>query len=403
MCVGGRSVAPVVRQEPQVEGRVGVLRTERVFGCDDRQVRKVDHLGYQGVLLRDRGPRVVESFADRTVAAARDQLGVERGELGDLGGAGRSAGAVVDVLEPQAPVDDGGVIFQQRVGERPIPRVQLLFPEQLPAVPEIFEERIGRLVGRVVLGADEGARLDVEVGAQQIERRASVDDGAIGAHRGGQVLRVARQAREGAELHNVGADLGEITLGVADRTGPQVCEAVRRAARRFGEADQQAVCEIARAVEHEPFAGREVAGLQAGDHANHGFEHLHRTVDVEIEMRAQPLDAQVQLVVELHHVERVEGFDDREPDRVSGHEEVGGRARDGLDFVRSPREALVAVPRVEKLVAHLPGHDPRLRHRRVGPERAWKSGGQCRRAKGGRAGDEVSPNRHSRRLQVSEL
>ena len=155
-----------------------------------------------------------------------------------------------------------------------------------------------------------------------------------------------------AELQDIGADLCEIALRIAHRAGAQVGVPIGCAGRGFGEADQQSVCKIPRRVEQKPFARRVVAGDQARDHADDGLEHLHVSVDVEVQVLAQPEHAMLQLVIEPHHVERVERFDDRETERMTGDEEVGGFSGDGLDLVVAPRVRLVTEPCVEEFVAH---------------------------------------------------
>jgi hypothetical protein len=221
------------------------------------------------------------------VSTLAEHAGVEGGQLRAAAGH-QLAGVLVHPAEPQLSIEDFAFLAQHRGGEQPVPVEQLAVAEQVPAVPEVLEERVHRRVDRGG-GVDPRAGLHVHRGADEVQCGPPGDDRGERPPAGPDVPRVTDQCGQIAELGDVRADLGEHVDRAADRAGVQVHEPVRRAGRRLGERGQHPVG---------------------------------------------------QLAVQLHQVQRVQRLHDRQPDRDAVGEEVAADTGQRQQLVPAPGQLL---------------------------------------------------------------
>jgi hypothetical protein len=124
----------------------------------------------------------------------------------------------------------------------------------------------------------------MDVGGHQADLRAAVQGVAHGPLGHVEVLAVAGQLAEHAELRQVGADLGEVGLRIADRPGAQVHIAPGQAVRRGLEGLGQAVGQVLGLGQQHGIAAGQVGRQQAADQADIGLEDLGVAVDVEVRL-----------------------------------------------------------------------------------------------------------------------
>src|SRR5690348_491920 len=91
---------------------------------------------------------------------------------------------------------------------------------------------------------------------------------------------------------------------------------------------------------------------QSSDKPDRSLEHRHLAVDIELEVPIHPIDAVVELLVEAHHPESIERFDEREAEMMVLEREAFDPAADWLDLVLAAGAFAIVAPRP----THLPSN-----------------------------------------------
>src|SRR5689334_7197794 len=91
---------------------------------------------------------------------------------------------------------------------------------------------------------------------------------------------------------------------------------------------------------------------QSADQPDRSLEHRHFDVDVQVEIVLHPIDAVVELLVEAHHPESIERFDEREAEMMVLEREAFDPAADWLDLVLAAGTFAIVAPRP----THLPSY-----------------------------------------------
>ena len=166
------------------------------------------------------------------------------------------------------------------------------------------------------------------------------------------VTRVAGQPAQRAPFGQVAADLGGVRGRIAAHARPEIDEAVGKARRRV-EGGQQPVGQVARAGEQHRIAAGMMRGEQAADEPDRRLEHRHLAVDIDVEMRTDPLDAVPEAAVQAHHPQGVERLHEAEAEVMVLEREAGGGTADRPDLVHAPGVRAILVPGPAHLRLHL--------------------------------------------------